>query len=42
MAEKDWGEKEIFIRERGEGGVSKDYKLNDRSLKQVLLQWSTS
>ena len=33
MAEKDWGEKEIFIRERGEGGVSKDYRLKDRSLK---------
>ena len=33
MAEKDWGEKEIFTRERGEGGVSKDYKLKDRSLK---------
>ena len=25
MAEKGWGEKEIFIKERGEGGVSKYY-----------------
>ena len=25
MAEKGWGEKEIFIKGRGEGGVSKDY-----------------
>ena len=25
MAEKGWGEEEIFIKERGEGGVSKDY-----------------
>ena len=33
MAEKGWGEKEIFIKEWGEGGVSKDYKLKDRFLK---------